>query len=80
MQLNLQICDTFNEDNLKGYPGHEIAELALVKLYNVTKNEKYLKEAEFFIYERGTKPYYFDKERGYKRNDNSFIIRRIFHL
>lgn len=65
------ICDTFNEDNLKGYPGHEIAELALVKLYNVTKNEKYLKEAEFFIYERGTKPYYFDKERGYKRNDNS---------
>ena len=65
------ICDTFNEDNLKGYPGHEIAELALVKLYNVTKNEKYLKEAEFFIHERGTKPYYFDKERGYKRNDNS---------
>lgn len=65
------ICDTFNEDNLKGYPGHEIAELALVKLYNVNKNEKYLKEAEFFIYERGTKPYYFDKERGYKRNDNS---------
>lgn len=45
------ICDTFNKDNLKGYPGHEIAELALVKLYNVTKNEKYLKEAEFFIYE-----------------------------
>ena len=35
------------------------------------QNEKYLKEAEFFIYERGTKPYYFDKERGYKRNDNS---------
>ena len=64
------ICDTFNKDNLKGYPGHEIAELALVKLYNVTKNEKYLKEAEFFIYERGTKPYYFDKERGYKRNNN----------
>lgn len=65
------ICDTFNEKNKKGYPGHEIAELALVKLYKITNNKKYLDCADFFISQRGTKPYYFDKERNYKRYDNS---------
>lgn len=65
------ICDTFNDNNIKGYPGHELAELALVKLYRVTNNKKYLKTADFFISQRGTKPYYFDKERGYIRKDDS---------
>ena len=41
------ICDTFNEDNLKGYPGHEIAELALVKLYNGLKMKNILKRRNF---------------------------------
>ncbi len=65
------ICDTFNDNNKKGYPGHEIAELALVKLYKITNNKKYLNCADFFTKQRGTKPYYFDKERNYERNDNS---------
>lgn len=34
-------------------PGHEEIELALVKLYKCTKNEKYLTLAKFFIDERG---------------------------
>ena len=34
---------------LKGYPGHEEIELALVKLYQATNNEKYLKLSQFFI-------------------------------
>lgn len=34
-------------------PGHEEIELALVKMYNCTKNEKYLKMAKFFIDNRG---------------------------
>ena len=38
------ICDVFNENGKRGYPGHEIAELAFVKLYRVTKNAKYLKK------------------------------------
>ena len=46
----------------KGYPGHEIAEMALVRLYNVTGEEKYLNLSRFFIDERGKRPYYFDKE------------------
>ena len=65
------ICNTFNQSGKKGYPGHEIAELAMVKLYKTTNNKKYLDCAEFFIKQRGKKPYYFDIERNYNRTDNS---------
>lgn len=51
------------ENKLKGYPGHQELELALVKLYRVTKNEKYLKLSQFFIEERGKQPHYFDQEQ-----------------
>ena len=44
------IADTFGEDKNKGYPGHEIAEMALVKLYEVTGNEKYLDCAGFLAF------------------------------
>ena len=58
------IDDTFGKDKKKcqGYPGHEIAEMALVKLYEVTGEKRYLELSSFFIDMRGTKPYYFDKE------------------
>lgn len=65
------IADTFGENKIKGYPGHEIAEMSLVKLYDITKNEKYLKTAKFFIEERGKKPYYYDTVLGKETvNDN----------
>lgn len=48
---------------LKGYPGHEDAELALIKLYAVTKDEKHLKLAEYFINQRGQEPHFFREER-----------------
>ncbi|MDE6155986.1 MAG: glycoside hydrolase family 127 protein, partial [Eubacterium sp.] len=60
------ICNTFGENKIKGYPGHEIAEMALVKLYELTDKKQYLDMAKFFIDERGKKPYYFDIERGRK--------------
>ena len=50
------------EGKCKGYPGHEIAEMALVRLYEVTKEPRYLELSKFFIDERGKRPYYFDKE------------------
>ena len=46
----------------KGYPGHEIAEMALVRLYEVTGEERYFNLSKFFIDERGKRPYYFDNE------------------
>lgn len=47
---------------LHGYPGHEIAEMALARLYEVTGQEKYRDLGLYFINERGKKPYYFDSE------------------
>jgi DUF1680 family protein len=43
----------------RGYPGHEEIELALVKLYRTTGEERYLKLAKFFVDERGRRPNYF---------------------
>ncbi|PST48253.1 hypothetical protein COO72_08565 [Bifidobacterium callitrichos] len=51
-----------NEGQCKGYPGHEIAEMALARLAGVTGNRKYLDLAKFFIDERGTEPNYFRYE------------------
>lgn len=64
------------EDNKKkGYCGHEEIELALIKLYRVTKNTKYLNLAKFFIDERGQLPHYFMLEeisRGIAVDPNPF--------
>jgi len=51
----------------RGYPGHEEIELALIKLYRATSEQRYLNLAAFFVRERGQRPHYFDleaKERG----------------
>lgn len=55
-------CFGPEEGKCKGYPGHEIAEMALVRLYEVTGNVRYLNLSRYFIEERGKRPYYFDKE------------------
>lgn len=49
------VCNAIGEDKgqLIRVPGHQIAEMALVKLYLVTKNERYLKQAKFFLDKRG---------------------------
>ena len=46
----------------KGYPGHEEIELALIKLYHATGNERYLKLSKYFIDQRGQQPHYYDEE------------------
>lgn len=58
------VAERFGEEEgkCKGYPGHEIAEMALAGLYEETGEDKYLKLAKFFVDERGTRPYYFDVE------------------
>ena len=58
------ICDTFGKDKKRGYGGHEIAEMALVRLYEQTGEHRYLDTAEFLVNERGRRPYYFDAEHG----------------
>ncbi len=58
------ICQVFGpaENQIKGYPGHQEIELALVKLYRLTGEKKYLACAKFFIEERGQSPSYFEAE------------------
>lgn len=58
------ICQVFGpkEGQLKGYPGHQLVELALVKLWRVTGEERYLQLAKFFIDERGKGTNYFIEE------------------
>nr|HET6903761.1 beta-L-arabinofuranosidase domain-containing protein [Ktedonobacteraceae bacterium] len=46
----------------RGYPGHEEIELALVKLYRVTGEKRYLHLSQYFVDERGRQPHYFDEE------------------
>ncbi|MDE5670511.1 MAG: glycoside hydrolase family 127 protein, partial [Eubacterium sp.] len=69
------LCTEFGENGKAGYGGHEIAEMALVKLYEATGIEKYLNLAKLFIDRRGTKPYYFDIEH----NINSEIKLNYFY-
>jgi DUF1680 family protein len=47
------VCRTFGPDARHDVPGHEEVELALVKLFRVTGNRKYLDTARFFLDERG---------------------------
>ena len=48
--------------DVKGYPGHEIAEMALFRLYEATGNAAYRDLAALFLDRRGQTPFYFDSE------------------
>ncbi|MZQ84578.1 glycoside hydrolase family 127 protein [Paenibacillus sp. 5J-6] len=69
------IQDVFGpqEGKLRGYDGHQEIELALVKLYKVTKQEKYLQLACYFIDERGQRPDFFEEE--WERRGKTSIYR-----
>ena len=76
------VYDCFGEEEgkKKGYPGHEIAEMALMRLYDVTGEEKYRRLAEFFINRRGTRPYYFDEEHPeVVKNGHENELRYFYH-
>lgn len=72
------ICETFGpkEGQIHAYPGHQEIELALVKLYRVTGQKKYLELAKYFIDLRGTGKNYFleeEKRPGHKRIFPDFV-------
>jgi DUF1680 family protein len=56
------IDSVFGPGKRDGCPGHEEIELALVKLYHATGEERYLELSRFFLDQRGQKPSYFKKE------------------
>jgi len=57
----------FIAEGREGIPGHPEVELALLKMYNCTGNDKFLSLAKHFIDERGRNPYFFKEEE--KRRD-----------
>lgn len=69
LKIMMRFCDTIydvfgtEEGKLRGYPGHQEIEVALVKLYQVTQERKYLELARYFIDERGKEPHIFDIQR-----------------
>lgn len=60
------------EHKLQGYDGHQEIELALVKLYKATGNDRYLHLSKFFIDERGQQPHFFDKEKIARNDEKEF--------
>ncbi|HEV2330386.1 MAG TPA: glycoside hydrolase family 127 protein [Verrucomicrobiae bacterium] len=52
------LCEVFGPatNQLHVWPGHEIVEMGLCKLYRVTGDERYLDLAKYFIDVRGTRP------------------------
>ena len=69
------ICRTFGtgDGQKRGYGGHEIAEMALIRLYKATGERRYLEEACYLLDERGRKPYYFDVEHGRETKDDNYF-------
>lgn len=53
----------------RGYCGHEEIELALVKLYHVTGEARYLRLSQYFVDERGQQPHYYDIEAAARGED-----------
>ena len=58
------------DGKLRGYPGHPVIEMALMKLYRVTGDPKHLKLARYFVDQRGQSPLFFEEED--ERNRNRF--------
>lgn len=51
---NAELLDTvFGPGKNENWPGHQVIEMGLVKLYRVTGNEKYLNLAKFYLDTRG---------------------------
>jgi DUF1680 family protein len=61
------------EGKIHGYDGHPEIELALTKLYETTRNTKYLNLAKYFVTERGRDLEFFDRQNEADGLDNDFF-------
>lgn len=58
------ICDTFHQPEFEqAIPGHEEVEIGLIKLYEVTGEQRYLDMARDFVNRRGQRPDFFVQEK-----------------
>ncbi len=64
----------------RGYCGHPEIELALIKLYHLTKEKKHLDLAAYFVNERGQQPpHYYDVEREDREKRGIDVQRYAYH-
>ena len=61
------VAAKFGPDRERGCPGHEIAEMALMRLYEETGEEQWRDLAKFFLDVRGTEPSTFALEENRRR-------------
>jgi len=59
-----------------GYCGHQEIEIALVKLYDLTQERKWLNLCSYFINERGKQPHYFDSEAKARGADPKTFVQK----
>ena len=62
LRLADHLDSTFGPGKQAGIPGHEEVELALVRLYRLTHQKRYLQLAQYFIDSRGQKPSIFERQ------------------
>lgn len=72
------IAETFGPDRLRGYDAHEEIELALVKLYRVTRDPRHLALATWLVGERGRQPSYFDDEARRRGDDPAAYVYQTY--
>ena len=65
------------DGKLHGYPGHEIAEMALVKLTETTGEQRYADLAEYFVRQRGQQPPYFELEDRRRAREDGMLVYEI---
>lgn len=70
------LCEVFGEKGKKAgcYGGHEEIELALVKLFEATGDEKYFDLAKRFVLIRGEKPSPLESEQGFRKGSKWFDL------
>ena len=62
VDLVYKVFGPAEEGKLPGYDGHEEIELALMKLYAVTGDQRHLTLSRYFVKQRGQEPHFFDEE------------------
>ncbi len=66
LNVSIKLADhidkRFGKNKVRGFSGHPEIELALMKLYRTTGEERYLRLCEYFVNERGTEPNFFKEE------------------
>ena len=69
---------TFGFDKQRGYPGHPEIELALIRLFEVTQDNRYLALSGYFLNERGTGENLFELECS--QDGHAFIFPEMSHF